>query len=422
MKSKKPVSPRKKRLTAYEEAMRHVDDAAKIMELNKDTLQQIKNINREMRVELPLQTTDGALRVFNGYRVQHNNARGPYKGGIRYHPHVDLDEVRSLAALMTWKTAVVNVPFGGAKGGITLDTSELDADELQRLTRTFVEKIDCIIGPYEDIPAPDMHTNARVMAWIMDHYSRRHGFSPACVTGKPVELGGSEGREEATGRGVALIVRESAKRIGLKLKQSTAVIQGFGNVGSHAAIALREMGVRILAISGSKGAVFRAQGLDIPKAIDHVRKHGQVLGWSGGEPFTNDELLACECDILVPAAIGGQIHSGNASKVKARLIVEGANAPVTTEADHILERKGVTVVPDILANAGGVTVSYFEWAQNIRQVQWSRKKVLNELEDVLVRSFDEVRQTAKKHDISLRLGAYLNGMTRVARASQIRGF
>ncbi|CAN5311533.1 glutamate dehydrogenase [soil metagenome] len=410
-----------KRFSAYEIALHNFDRAAKIAGVESDLAELIKTTDRELRVQLPVRMDDGSLKVFIGYRVQHNNARGPYKGGIRYHHEVDLDEVRALAALMTWKTAVVGVPFGGAKGGITVDPRDLTIAELERLTRVFTNMIDPVIGANEDIPAPDVNTNAQTMSWMMDEHSKRHGFTPAIVTGKPIDLGGSYGREEATGRGVVIILREAAKTFGIDLQSAKVAIQGFGNVGSHTARFLSELGVRVVAISDVSGGVYHSQGIDVNAAVEYVKGSKTLAGLPDSEAITNEELLEMECDVLVPAALGGQIRRDNAPRVRARMIVEGANEPLTSEADEILEGKGTIVVPDILANAGGVTVSYFEWVQNLQQFRWELDHVNRELEKVMVRSFEEAVCQSQHHHVPLRIGAYLLAIERVARAARLRG-
>ncbi|MCB0711354.1 MAG: glutamate dehydrogenase [Ignavibacteriae bacterium] len=407
--------------SAFDIVMKNFDHAARYVEIDPGYAELIKSIDREVRVEIPTRMDNGELRVFIGYRVQHNNARGAYKGGIRYHQDVDLDEVRALAALMTLKTAVVGIPYGGGKGGVTVDPRTLSATELERMTRMFIDKIDPIIGPQEDIPAPDVNTNAQVMAWMMDEYSRRHGHTPGIVTGKPIELGGSQGRAEATGRGAVIILREAAKTYGIDLHHSTVAIQGFGNVGSYAAWTLDEMGVKIVGISDVSGAIVNSDGVNIPAAINHLKNHPTLEGFEGGERMTNEELLELECDVLIPAALGRVITVENADKIKARMIVEGANEPITGRADAILNDKGVVVLPDILANAGGVTVSYFEWVQNLQQFHWELEEVRDKLEKILVNSFQHIYEIAQKHKISLRLAAYVLAIERLEKATRLRG-
>ena len=407
--------------SAFDIVMKNFDHAARYVEIDPGYAELIKSIDREVRVEIPTRMDNGELWVFIGYRVQHNNARGAYKGGIRYHQDVDLDEVRALAALMTLKTAVVGIPYGGGKGGVTVDPRTLSATELERMTRMFIDKIDPIIGPQEDIPAPDVNTNAQVMAWMMDEYSRRHGHTPGIVTGKPIELGGSQGRAEATGRGAVIILREAAKTYGIDLHHSTVAIQGFGNVGSYAAWTLDEMGVKIVGISDVSGAIVNSDGVNIPAAINHLKNHPTLEGFEGGERMTNEELLELECDVLIPAALGRVITVENADKIKARMIVEGANEPITGRADAILNDKGVVVLPDILANAGGVTVSYFEWVQNLQQFHWELEEVRDKLEKILVNSFQHIYEIAQKHKISLRLAAYVLAIERLEKATRLRG-
>jgi glutamate dehydrogenase (NAD(P)+) len=329
--------------------------------------------------------------------------------------------VRALAEAMTWKTAVVNIPFGGAKGGVTCDPTQMSLREVERLTRRFTSRIHRMLGPFRDIPAPDVNTNAQVMTWLFDEFSSAEGYTPACVTGKPVEMGGSLGREQATGRGVALMVREAARDLSLDLTQLRVAVQGFGNVGSNAALLIEELGCRIVAVSDVFGGVYRADGMAVRDLIAHLRSTGSVVGFPGAQPLSNADLLECNCDVLVPAALECVLHTGNAARVKARLIVEGANLPTTAGADEILQRQGVVVVPDILANAGGVTCSYFEWAQNLQQVFWDEEHVNRELEKIMVRAYQNVAGRASKEKISLRTSAYCVAVERVARAERLRG-
>jgi glutamate dehydrogenase (NAD(P)+) len=409
-------------VSAYDVVQHNFDLAAGKLELSDELKQLIKTPDRELRVEVPIRMDDGKLQTFIGYRVQHNNARGPNKGGIRYHPDVNLDEVRALASLMTWKTAVADVPFGGAKGGIAVDPKQLSTNELERLTRTFTTKIDCIIGPSEDIPAPDVNTNAQVMSWLMDQYSRRHGHSPAVVTGKPLELGGSEGREEATGRGIAYILRETTKMYGYDLKKLAVAIQGFGNVGGHTVRLLStEFGAKVVAISDVKGGVYNPRGIRYSDAIEQEKTNGSIAGLKGAAKISNEELLELKCDVLIPAALGNQLRADNAARVKAKLVLEAANGPTTFEADEVFAARKIPVIPDILANAGGVTVSYFEWAQNLQQFRWEYKRVVAELEKVMTSSFSAVMATAEKYKVSPRIGAYILAVDRVARATNLRG-
>jgi glutamate dehydrogenase (NAD(P)+) len=377
---------------------------------------------REVQVQIPVDMDNGKLATFVGYRVQHNRARGPMKGGLRYHQEVDLDEVRSLASLMTWKTAVVNIPYGGAKGGIAVDTRKLSIIELERLTRRFVDEIHDIIGPDTDIPAPDMGTDHRVMAWIMNQYSKYHGFNPGIVTGKPVEYYGIPGREEATGRGVGLLTVKTSQRVKRKSEGATVAIQGFGNVGSHTAKYLHEAGLRVVAVSDTTGAYYRKEGIDVPGALRYSLQQDLLLrGYPDAETITNNELLELDVDVLIPAAIGGVITAENAPRIKAPIIIEAANAPTQPEADDILTERGKTVLPDILANAGGVTVSYFEWAQNRQFYRWNLDRVRQELDKTLTTAFEETWDIAREHKVSLRTAAFMLGIGRVARATELSG-
>jgi glutamate dehydrogenase (NAD(P)+) len=376
---------------------------------------------REVKVQVALELDDGQISTFIGYRTQHDKARGPMKGGLRFHPDVDEDEVRALAALMTWKTAVVNIPYGGAKGGISVDVHRLSPGELERITRKFVDEIHDVIGPDKDIPAPDMGTNAQVMAWIMSQYEKYHGFNPACVTGKPVELHGAEGREEATGRGVAILTRRLLENHKQTVQGSRVAIQGFGNVGSFAARFLNEMGAKIVAVSDQHGGVHNPEGLDVPGLLKHSAQHARVTGFPGTDAISNDQLLAAEVDVLIPAAIGGVLTKENAGHVRAQYIVEAANGPTRPEADEIFEKRGILVLPDILANAGGVTVSYFEWVQNRQHFKWELERVRTELDKILSESFDRVLRIAQEKKVALRVAAYILGIGRVGRATVLAG-
>jgi glutamate dehydrogenase (NAD(P)+) len=377
---------------------------------------------REVQVQIPVEMDSGELHSFIGYRVQHNRARGPMKGGLRYHHEVDLDEVRSLAALMTWKTAVVNLPYGGAKGGIAVDVHKLSVHELERVTRKFIDEIHDVIGPDTDIPAPDMGTDHRVMAWIMNQYNKYHGFNPGVVTGKPAEHYGIPGREEATGRGVGLLTLKLLGRLGRKLGGARVAIQGFGNVGTHTAKFLREAECSVIAISDATGGYYRKDGIDVPGALRYVVEHDFTLrGYADAEHITNEELLELDVDVLIPAAIGGVITGENAERIKAPFIIEAANAPVHPDADKILDEAGVLVLPDILANSGGVTVSYFEWAQNRQFYRWNLDRVRQELERTLSAAFEEVWAKSKERDVSLRTAAFMLGIERVARAATLGG-
>jgi len=394
--------------------------AADHMRLDPDVQLMLRSPYRELVVQIPVRMDDGSLEMFHGYRVHHNAVRGPYKGGIRFHQRVDLNEVRSLAALMTWKTAIVDIPFGGAKGGVTCDPYTMSRRELQALTRGFTQKIDMALGVYRDIPAPDAGTNAQVMAWIMDEYGKKHGYTPAIVTGKPISLGGSLGREEATGRGVMIATREACRSYGLNLTGATVAVQGFGNVGSWTARLLHELGAKIVAVSDVNGAIHAPAGLDIPKLVEHVRLSRSVVDFENATPLTNEELLALDVDILIPAALGGAITHNNVADVKAKLIVEAANSPITPDADDILHSRNVTVVPDILANGGGVTVSYFEWVQNLQQFHWSHQQVNEQLERKMVAAWNAVHQRSEDERTSLRIAGYVEALDRVALATKQR--
>lgn len=406
----------------FEATKQYFERAADHLELSKSFREYLITPRRELQVQIPVEMDDGSLRSLIGYRVQHNRARGPMKGGLRYHPEVDLDEVRSLASLMTWKTAVVNIPYGGAKGGIAIDVSKISVRELERITRKFIDEIHEMIGPDTDIPAPDMGTDYRVMAWIMDQYNKYHGFNPGVVTGKPVEYYGIPGREEATGRGVGLLTLKLLGRLGRKTAGARIAIQGFGNVGTHTAKFLSEAECKIVAISDSTGGYFRADGIDIPKALRYSIEHERLLrGFADADRITNEQVLELDVDVLIPAAIGGVITAENAARVKAPVIVEAANAPVDPGADDILDKNGVVVLPDILANAGGVTVSYFEWAQNRQFYRWNLDRVRQELDKTLSTAFEETWDLARNRNVSLRTAAFMLGIDRVARAATLGG-
>jgi glutamate dehydrogenase (NAD(P)+) len=414
-------APPADRLTPFEAVNFQLDCAARRLELPDHLQVALKTPYREVMVEIPLVDEDGRFRTFHGYRVQHNYARGPMKGGLRYHPGVDLDESRALASLMTWKTAVVDLPYGGAKGGIDVDPKTLRRGEVERITRTFTERIHPFIGPNEDIPGPDMNTDGQVMAWIVDEYSKFHGFTPAVVTGKPLEVGGSPGRISATGRGVAVITARAAASVGLELEGATVAVQGYGNVGSWSARFLTELGAKVVAVSDVDGGVFAGDGLDLDR-LDALAEAGEsVVALERAERITNEDLLKLDVDVLVPAAVGGVINRWSARHVGARLVVEGANAPTTPAGDAVLEERGVTVVPDILANAGGVTVSYFEWVQNLQQFRWPAARVDQELTTIMETAYDAVAAMAAAKGTSLRTAAFMVAIQRVARAVQVRG-
>jgi glutamate dehydrogenase (NAD(P)+) len=375
-----------------------------------------------MRVEVPVRMDDGHLEVFIGYRVQHNGARGPYKGGVRYHPEADLDEIRALASIMTWKTAVVDIPFGGAKGGIQCDPRTMSQREIRDMTRRYTSHISYILGINRDIPAPDVNTNAQIMAWMMDAYGAKHGYTPGIVTGKPLELGGSPGREPATAQGLAYVLEVAAPQLDFKLEGARVAIQGFGNVGSWAARILARMGCTIVAVSDLSGGILDVGGIDIPRLMRHNEERNTVAGFPGTEPLTQDELLTLDCDILIPAALGGVIDPEVAERVRAPVVVEAANHPVTPGGEAVLERRGVIVIPDLLVNAGGVIVSYFEWVQNIQVFRWSLEQVNRELNRFITEAWRQVHTTSQQERLSLRVAAYMIGVSRVMDATRLRGF
>ena len=394
--------------------------AADHLELNDRLRAILQTPSRVVRVELVTESDDGDLHHHLGFRVQHNGARGPMKGGLRYHPSMDEDHAASLASLMTWKTAVVDIPYGGAKGGINCDPSKLSEAELYRITTRFVELIKEVIGPTLDIPAPDVNTNAQVMAWIMDEYSKYYGFSPAVVTGKPVEVFGSLGREEATGRGVMYALEECLKSDNRGFADVSVAIQGFGNVGSHAARLIAERGGRIVAVSDISGGIANDAGIDIPALLAWVAEHRVVEGFEGADPIPGEEVLTYNADVLIPAALENAITGDNAGNVRASIIVEAANGPLDVAAHDILADKGVTVIPDILANAGGVTVSYFEWSQNIQQYRWEEQRVVEELEKIMRRAYQNVAHLARVSELDLRTAAFVLAIKRVAKAAALR--
>ena len=410
------------RLSPSQAVMTSVRASAERIGIGEDIVGLLSTSWREMRTQIPVRMNSGELRIFEGYRVQHNGARGPYKGGVRFHPLADLDEVRALAMLMTYKCAFMDLPYGGAKGGVQCDPYRMSEVELNRLTRAYTHHIGMILGINRDIPAPDMGTNAQTMAWMMDAYGQKYGHTPGIVTGKPVELGGSYGRDQATGRGVAICMREQAMLERCRPQDVSVVIQGYGNVGSWTARVARDFGFKIIAVSDVKGGIVNRDGLDI-EAVDHwFSIAGSVAGFEGADPINNEDLLAVECDYLVPAALGEVITRENAGDVRARVIIEGANHPVTPPADAILAANKVTVLPDILVNAGGVTVSYFEWTQNIQVFRWSLEEVLEELEKRMVSAFHELMTRCARDGTTPRQAAFDIGVERVARAIQLRGF
>jgi glutamate dehydrogenase (NAD(P)+) len=408
------------KLSASQTVDYYFDNAAETMALPDTDRTILKRPRRELSVELPIKLDNGDWRLYHGYRVQHDNSRGPCKGGLRYHPSVNEDEVRALASLMTWKTALVDIPFGGAKGGISCEPQRMSKDEVQRLTRAFVGAIDELIGPKQDIPAPDVNTSAQTMAWIMDEYSSRHGYSPAVVTGKPLHLMGIEGRVDATGRGVSLLVKEACANYNIPIKGARVVIQGFGNVGGNAAMLLHEAGAKIIAIGDAKGTVHDPDGLDIPALMQFYAQNRTVTGFPGAALMDDDQLFLLPCEILIPAALGGVIDATVAEQVQTSLVVEAANAPVTAGADRILRERGIPTLPDILMNAGGVVVSYFEWTQNLTAFRWKEEQVHRELQHTLEAAYRDVKLTAEKHKTDLRTAAFIIAIDRVATAKRMR--
>ncbi|MEM2738039.1 MAG: Glu/Leu/Phe/Val dehydrogenase [Candidatus Bathyarchaeia archaeon] len=408
--------------SALDTALEQLKVATEKLQLDSGLHEMLKHPKRTLIVSINIKMDNGVIKTFLGCRVQHNDARGPFKGGIRYHPNVTLDEVTALAMWMTWKCAVVDIPYGGAKGGVCCNPKEMSRSELERLTRRYVSLILDIIGPYRDVPAPDLYTDAQTMAWIMDTYSQFKGYSvPECVTGKPLSVGGSEGRTEATSLGVMFCVREAAKVLGLKMKGAKVVVQGFGNVGWNAARIAYEWGCKVVGVSDSSGGVYCKEGLNPYKVYEHKTKTGSVLNLEGCRNITNEELLELECDILVPAALENQIKKANADKIKAKIVAEGANGPTTPEADKVLNEKRVFVIPDILANSGGVTASYFEWVQNLTREHWTLEEVNQKLERKMVKAFNEVHKTSKDYEEPMRTAALMLGVGRGAEAIKTLG-
>src|SRR5258708_9792585 len=409
-------------INPYAMAVAQFDEAAERLGLSQAMRAILRMPKRELIVNFPVRMDNGDVEMFTGYRVQHNINRGPAKGGIRFSPEVSLDEVRALAMWMTWKCAVVGIPFGGAKGGVFCDPSRMSRAEIERLSRRYATEISILIGPNSDIPAPDMNTNPQVMAWMMDTFSMHQGYSvPAVITGKPLAIGGSEGRLEATARGVQVVAREVMLNEGMSTDKCSVVVQGFGNVGSISARLLRELGCKIVGLSDISGGVYNPQGIDIHTALRYSKEHGSLRGLPASEAVTNAELLELPCEILVPAALENQLTDRNATSIKARMVIEAANGPTTTEADRILNDRGITVVPDILANAGGVTVSYFEWVQDLQRFFWAEHEINDRLETIMTRAYRAVREKALQQETNLRMGAYLLAVARVAYATEIRG-
>jgi glutamate dehydrogenase (NAD(P)+) len=408
--------------TALGVALEQLRIAAEKLNLDPGIHEMLKHPKRSLIVSITIQMDDDDVCVFTGCRVQHNDARGPFKGGIRYHPNVTLDEVTALAMWMTWKCAVANIPYGGAKGGVCCNPKEMSKCELEMLTRRYTSLLLDFIGPYRDVPAPDVYTDAQTMAWIMDTYSQFRGYSvPECVTGKPISVGGSEGRAEATSRGVVICSREAAEHLGLKMKGATVAVQGYGNVGGNTAKIAYDLGSKIIAVSDSRGGIYSQDGLNPHKVYEHKSKTGSVIDFPESKNIANEELLELKCDILIPAALENQITKANADKIKAKIVAEGANGPTTPEADKVLHEKDIFLVPDILANSAGVTVSYFEWVQNLTREHWTLEEVNRKLEDRIVKAFNDVYKVAKKEESDMRTAALILGVGRVSEAIKILG-
>jgi glutamate dehydrogenase (NAD(P)+) len=406
----------------YEIVSHYFGKAAERLELRDDIAAVLRSSYREVQVQIPVKLSDGKIHVFSGFRVQHNGARGPYKGGVRFHPEVDLDEVRALAELMTWKTAIVGIPYGGAKGGVDVDPRQLKPHERQAVARSFMDKIEKVLGPTRDIPAPDVGTNAQTMAWLMDEYGKLHGHTPACVTGKPISLEGSYGREAATGRGLVYMFREAAPQLDLNPSETTFVVQGYGNVGSWAARIMQQLGAKLVGVSDADGAIHSEDGIDADELARITEGEGSVTDYEHAEELNPDELIEIECDVFIPAALGGMINKQNADRLNARMVVEGANSPTTPAADEILEDRGVVVVPDVMANAGGVVVSYFEWVQNLQHFRWDEREVNERLGRMMRNAFREVSAHAEESGERLRVAAYELGIQRVVEAAETRGY
>ena len=409
-------------INAWQVAQRQFDIAAEMLSLDPGLRRVLREPRRELTVHFPVHMDDGSVQVFTGYRVQHNLGRGPAKGGIRYHQDVTLDEVKALAMWMTWKCAVVGIPYGGGKGGVIVDPKKLSKKELEGLSRRFFTEISVLIGPERDIPAPDVNTTPQIMAWFMDTYSMHVGYTvPGVVTGKPISLGGSEGRNEATARGCVFTVVKAAEHLGMDLRKATVAVQGYGNAGAIAAQLMAAEGSKIVAVSDSTGGIRNMAGIDPDKALAWKKEHGTVQGFPGAEDISNAELLETECDVLIPAAYENQITARNAHNIKAKIVAEAANGPTTPEADEILHDRGIFMIPDILCNAGGVTVSYFEWVQDLNRDHWTEVEVNAKLKVIMDKAFAEVLAQSEKHNVNMRTGAYLNAVQRVADATALRG-
>ncbi len=411
------------KINIFQVALKQLEEAAKILNLDKGMFDVLAHPKRVLTVSIPVKMDDGSMKVFTGYRSQHNDARGPYKGGMRYHPDVTIDEVMALSMWMTWKCAIADIPYGGGKGGINCNPKEMSENELERMTRRYAYMIADIIGPYTDIPAPDVYTGGKEMSWMMDTYSALKGnfVQPELITGKPIPIGGSLGRTEATGRGIAYTVREAAKELGINMKESTIVVQGFGNAGQYSSKLVHDQGGKVIAASDSRGAIANSEGISVDALTKHKNETGSVVGFDGSRSISNEELLETECTILIPAALESQITKNNAEKIKAKIVAEAANGPTTPEADEILFKNGILVIPDTLASAGGVIVSYFEWLQNLRRDYWTEEEVNNRLDKNITKSFHDVYDALNKYNVDMRKAATLLAINRVVEATKIRG-
>ena len=418
----KPKSSGRAEVSNLEIVRHYFDLAAERTGLRDDLREVFWSPYREVSVQIPVKQSDGNVHTYSGYRIQHNGARGPYKGGVRFHPEVDVDEIRALASLMTWKTAVAGLPFGGAKGGVNCPADQLERSEVQKITRSFMDKVEKVLGPTRDIPAPDINTNAQVMAWMMDEYGKLHGHTPAICTGKPIALEGSYGREAATGRGCVYMFREAAPHLGLSPADTTFAVQGFGNVGSWAARIMQQLGAKMVAVSDADGAIRSDAGIDANALQDHIAADGKITEFPGAEKIDPDDLVAVPCDVFIPAALGGMIHEGNAARMQCKVIVEGANSPTTPAADRILRDQDVYIIPDVMANAGGVVVSYFEWVQNLQHFRWDEREVNEKLGSIMRRTYREVSARASEEEVPMRVAAYQTGIERVVDAARTRGY
>ena len=420
--SNRDETPQRAEVSNFEIVDHWFTKAADLLDIPEDIRAVLSSSYREVQVQIPVGLSDGKTHVFSGYRVQHNGARGPYKGGVRFHPEVDLDEVRALASLMTWKTAIVNIPYGGAKGGVNCNPRELEQRELEKIARSFMDKIEKVLGPTRDIPAPDVGTNAQTMAWLMDEYGKLRGHTPAIVTGKPLALEGSHGREAATGRGVVFMLKEAAESAGVDIEGARIAVQGYGNVGAWAARIAEELGCKLVAAADANGAARNDDGIDAKALHEFVAGGGEVPEYDKADAISPEELLEVECDVFIPAALGGMIHEANADRLNCRMIVEGANSPTTPAADQILSDKGIHVIPDVMANAGGVVVSYFEWVQNLQHFRWDEPAINDRLEVIMRGAYKTVADRAEKDDVPLRVAAYAVGIERVLEAARLRGY